>query len=130
MLDLLRPLVVIPHLLRKAQGLGRLLRSGRQVRPVLFLVLAIPGGFDPAEVGSGGLLLGRQVLVPVILDVGPMLVVPLLLGPAQGLGGLLGLERELGPLEVQEVRIFVSEFAEEISGGSRILFIKSVSLIA
>ena len=102
------PLVVVPHLLGESQDLCGLLRGGRKVGPVLLLVLAVPGGGIPAELCGGSLLLGRQILVPVVLDVGPLLGVPLLFGPAQGLGGLFGLEGKLGPGEVQEASLLES----------------------
>lgn len=115
-LHILRPLIVVPHLLRKTKGLGGLLSGGGQVRPILILVLPIPGGGIPTQFGGGSLLLLRQILVPVLLNVGPLLGVPLVFGPAEGFGRLAGLERELGPLKIQEVRILVGKFAVIVVG--------------
>ena len=61
-------------------------------------------------------MLLRQILVPVLLNVGPLLGVPLVFGPAEGFGRLAGLERELGPLKIQEVRILVGELAVIVVG--------------
>ena len=77
----------------------------------MVFILFIPSGGIPAKLGGGSLLLRGQILVPVLLNVGPLLRVPLLFGPAEGFGRLAGLERELGPLEVQEVGVLVAEFA-------------------
>ena len=61
-------------------------------------------------------MLMGQIFVPVLLNVRPLLRVPLLFGPAEGFSRLAGLERELGPLEVQEVGVLVAEFAVDSVG--------------
>mmetsp|Transcript_27504 Transcript_27504/g.77105 ORF Transcript_27504/g.77105 Transcript_27504/m.77105 type:complete len:219 (+) Transcript_27504:113-769(+) len=107
-----RPLVVVPHRGIEAGNLGGLLDIGGQIGPTVLFVLVLPRGFGPSQSLNGRLLLGAEIPPMVIIDLVPFTAVPSLFRETQRLSGAARLRTHFLPCRILVLRLLTSECSQ------------------